>query len=230
MIKIGVYIITNLINGKIYIGSTTESFQLRWSTHKRSLKGNRHCNRHLQFAVNKYGVENFKFEILEECLSEFCVIREQYYLDTLLFAQEYINNKDKRFLELGYNINPLSSSCANRELSDIHKKRIGLRHKDKVLSLESRNKIKIARKSQINTGQIKVIKLSLEGVELEEYNSIGEASKDNNNIGTSNICKCIKGIYKSCAGFKWKYKDENKKRKLKVINKLIKRENDCSDE
>lgn len=38
------------------------------------------------------------------------LIREQYYLDTLLFAQEYINHKSNKFLELGYNINPITSN------------------------------------------------------------------------------------------------------------------------
>lgn len=58
------YQITNLINGKIYIGQTN-NITKRWSNHKC-------CNSpHMVItkAIQKYGVENFKFEVLYRNIS-----------------------------------------------------------------------------------------------------------------------------------------------------------------
>ena len=63
---IGIYKIENLINHKVYIGQSID-IAGRWLEHQIDLKGNRHRSRHLQFAWNKYGPENFSFEVLEEC-------------------------------------------------------------------------------------------------------------------------------------------------------------------
>ena len=43
------------------------NFGDRWDCHKAQLRGNYHDNPHLQNSWNKYGEENFKFEILEIC-------------------------------------------------------------------------------------------------------------------------------------------------------------------
>jgi group I intron endonuclease len=78
----GVYIIKCLCRKKIYIGSTTRSFNDRYSEHYKSLKNNCHKNIYLQNAVNKYGLEYFEFHILE-IINDIglILIREQYYLD-----------------------------------------------------------------------------------------------------------------------------------------------------
>lgn len=78
----GVYKITNKINGMIYIGSSND-IDYRWRKHKEMLVGNRHYSKHLQNSWNKYGEENFLFEILEETSEELLLLREQHYLDTL---------------------------------------------------------------------------------------------------------------------------------------------------
>ena len=53
----GVYCIKNIFNGKVYIGSASSGggIKSRWAWHKRDLQNNRHPNRHLQYAWNKYG-------------------------------------------------------------------------------------------------------------------------------------------------------------------------------
>jgi len=66
MKKTGIYKITNVITGKVYIGSTT-NFKNRWSSHICRLKNNTHHSIKLQNSVNKHNIENFKFEVLEEC-------------------------------------------------------------------------------------------------------------------------------------------------------------------
>lgn len=60
----GVYQIRNKINNKIYIGSTVNLYN-RFSRHISALKNNNHRNDHLQRAWNKYGEQNFVFEIIE---------------------------------------------------------------------------------------------------------------------------------------------------------------------
>jgi group I intron endonuclease len=63
---IGVYKITNTVDGKVYIGSTTTNADYRWSTHRSALRTGKHYNRHLQNAWNKYGESAFTFEVVEE--------------------------------------------------------------------------------------------------------------------------------------------------------------------
>jgi len=90
---IGIYKIINLINGKIYIGSSI-NINRRLVRHKSELKNNVHDNEHLQNSYNFYGKKNFKFEVFEECFKENLILKEQYWID---FYQCYDENK-------GYNI------------------------------------------------------------------------------------------------------------------------------
>ena len=61
----GIYIITNLESGKVYIGSTAQRFQKRWGQHLYVLRRGACNNTHLQRAWNKYGEDAFEFGILE---------------------------------------------------------------------------------------------------------------------------------------------------------------------
>jgi group I intron endonuclease len=82
----GIYKIINSKNGDFYVGSCASrrwGFKYRWNNHIRSLRKNSHHSAILQRAWNKYGEDSFKFEIIEECEPEQCLLREQYYLDTL---------------------------------------------------------------------------------------------------------------------------------------------------
>lgn len=79
----GIYKIINKINNKFYIGSCVSSKQ-RKNRHWNELRQNIHFNSHLQRSVNKYGLENFEFKIIEVVEDKTnLLIREQYYLDTL---------------------------------------------------------------------------------------------------------------------------------------------------
>jgi len=88
----GIYKITNITNENFYIGSSCR-LSMRRSQHFKELKENKHCNRHLQNAYNKYGEENFKFEVLEyfkfpinynlNTIKEHLVTRELFYIQTL---------------------------------------------------------------------------------------------------------------------------------------------------
>lgn len=64
---IGIYSIKNKVNGKIYIGQSTDIID-RLRHHLSELRHNRHSNSYLQRSFNKYGEENFEFDVVEECL------------------------------------------------------------------------------------------------------------------------------------------------------------------
>jgi group I intron endonuclease len=77
-----IYKITNIINGDFYIGSSCNFFK-RYYTHVNHIKTNKQSCTLLVRAANKYGEENFKIEIIEECLNDQVLNKEQFYLDTL---------------------------------------------------------------------------------------------------------------------------------------------------
>lgn len=64
----GIYKIINVINNKFYVGSAVD-FTARKRRHWWALRSQRHANKHLQAAWNKYGEAAFRFVIVEE-LSE----------------------------------------------------------------------------------------------------------------------------------------------------------------
>lgn len=65
-----IYVITNKINGKQYVGKTNNSIEDRFKEHCRDSKKERCEKRPLYNAMNKYGVENFSISVLEECSAE----------------------------------------------------------------------------------------------------------------------------------------------------------------
>lgn len=82
-----IYKITNLINGKIYIGKRKTKLKIEDDFYFGSGKL-------IKFAIKKYGINNFTKEILEICNSNTLNEREVYWI-------EFLNSTD---LKLGYNI------------------------------------------------------------------------------------------------------------------------------
>src|ERR1017187_10366861 len=78
----GIYIIINILNNKIYIGSAINLYK-RLYEHFRTLKENKHKNKHLQSSYNKYKKDNFIYHLLEYCNKEELIKREQYYINLL---------------------------------------------------------------------------------------------------------------------------------------------------
>ena len=94
-----IYIITNLINNKIYIGKSNNP-RLRWKDHiKISMGGkDKYPNDFfaIHAAISKHGIDNFKFDILEQFDTE----EEAYKYETQLIILSCSNLK-----KFGYNCN-----------------------------------------------------------------------------------------------------------------------------
>ena len=106
-----IYLWTNLINGKHYVGQTVNFYQ-RIQRYKKGL-----INSYMKEDIDKYGMENFKVEILEkiEDISneDFLTEREQYWMD-------YYQSYD---LEKGYNIFDVAGNVCYLKRSDTIKER-----------------------------------------------------------------------------------------------------------
>lgn len=85
---IRIYLITNLINGKQYVGKTKHSISYRFSQHC-----NNNYKTHLHHAIIKYGKENFSIE-------EICVCDESHWKELETF---YIKFYHTHYTEGGYN-------------------------------------------------------------------------------------------------------------------------------
>ena len=79
--NIGIYIIRNTINNKVYVGQSKRLKQ-RYYDHIISIKKGKHHNDILQKSFNKYGFDNFEYNIIEEVLDENMLNeREKYWID-----------------------------------------------------------------------------------------------------------------------------------------------------
>lgn len=83
MRRSGVYKIINITTLDFYIGSAVD-IPARWYRHVYGLRHNNHTNKHLQSAWNKYGEASFVFEVLEEVECACLLVREQYWIDSLM--------------------------------------------------------------------------------------------------------------------------------------------------
>lgn len=62
-----IYKITNLVNGKIYIGRTVESLRKRWKRHIWRAYNESHPHIPISSAIVKYGKDSFDAEVVQEC-------------------------------------------------------------------------------------------------------------------------------------------------------------------
>lgn len=74
--KTGVYRIANVVDGKVYFGSS-HNIKKRLAHHKCLLLTGEHDNKHLQASFTKYGLTNFKFEVVLYCSKADCLFYEQ---------------------------------------------------------------------------------------------------------------------------------------------------------
>ena len=202
-----IYIITNLVNNRVYVGSAVD-FPQRRQVHLHHLRKNKHHSPILQAAFNKYKEENFIFSILEKVKSkETLVSREQFYIDLL---NPY------------YNCSPTAGSPLGVKHSDVSRKNMSDAHK--ALTKEQRNHKQncncfiCAKRSSYWSGKtrteetkeklsIPIIQCDMKGNEIKEWFGASEAARSLGLI-QSHISACCRNLYgrKSIGGFKWKFK------------------------
>src|SRR5208282_4068973 len=77
-----IYLATNSVNGKIYVGKTVLPLARRWQNHLYQVR--RGCGYYFHRAIRKYGVENFSLQVLETAISiEELIALEKYWIATL---------------------------------------------------------------------------------------------------------------------------------------------------
>lgn len=101
-----VYKATNIVNGKKYVGQTTNTLEYRKDQHRRdSMRKNRPHTRFLE-AIKEHGFDNFSFEVIEECDTiEVLHSREQHWI-------RFYDTTNK---ENGYNLDSGGIYCVKSE-------------------------------------------------------------------------------------------------------------------
>lgn len=130
-----IYIITNKLNNKKYIGQAIDIKQ-RWMRHRSDYK--RLTNRYLYRAMNKYGIDNFLFEIIEsEIPIENIHERETFWIKEIGTKAPF-----------GYNMTDGGEGSFNREVSietrqKISHSKLGSKHSDETKkNFSKRNKLR----------------------------------------------------------------------------------------
>ncbi len=187
---IGVYQIKNLITNKYYIGSSILSLKRRGAIHKcKLIKGNHHSNK-LQNSFNKYGINNFDFEIIEKCNKENCIEREQYYID----LYDSYNN--------GYNCLPFAKDNGGRIVTQETRDKIRNTLRGRKRSPMSREAIE-----KQSTAKYKIIlQYDLNMNFIKEFKSQKEAMLELN-VKQTTMSQWCNNKHK-CKNFIFKYKNE----------------------
>lgn len=189
-------------NGKSYVGVTRQS-----NLNRRWMSGHGYASCPLfNNAIQKYGWDSFKHEILEDQVPiENINEKEKYWIH---FYQS--NNRD-----FGYNIEDgghsyrsfseetrkkISEAIKGKSKSELCKQKLRELNLGKHLSDETKKKV-------AESHYKPVYQLDKNGNIINEFDSIFMAAQYINRDNSS-ISKCCKGKQKTCGGYMWKYKEE----------------------
>lgn len=189
-----IYKITNLVNGKIYVGQTRQPLYKRWyrHTHKSGCFA-------ISNAIAKYGAENFTIEVIDKAntLSELNE-KETFWIDKL-----------NALSPNGYNIQTGGNAYA---LTELGRKHLSESHKGKQCGEDNpfygRHHTPEAKAifSARNKGNTYAVRKRVTCVETNvTYDSVNDAYRA---TGVNNISKCCKGKAEKAGGYRWRYADE----------------------
>lgn len=205
-----IYKITNQINGKVYIGQTKGSITERWKEHLKCYKNPNRNKRPLYKAFSKYGLDKFSIEVIEECPNTLLTEKEIYYINCYdSYGKKGYNatkggEGNQTLLVDGQQVIKTYQRLQNLNLVA---KEFNL-CRNTVKSILKQNNISI--QNSYNHRKRGVVQMNLEGIVLNSFDSIKEATiMLNISINsTSHISGCCRGERKSAFGFKWKYKHD----------------------
>lgn len=203
-----IYKISNNINGKSYVGKTLKSIKERWKQHINS-KDKEECkNRPLYRAFNKYGVDNFTIQQLEECSEEVVNDREIYWIRTLgTFHKGYNATKggdgrayvDKTLIKTLWD--------EGKTVGEI----VAITKHDSGTVKLALNSAGITKEERLTRSRLTyfakpVLMFTKQGEFLREFASTTEANKHLKIKGNDHISAVCNGKRKSCYGYVWKWK------------------------
>jgi group I intron endonuclease len=150
-----IYLLTNTVNGKTYVGVTTKGLDVRWAQHYNA--ANRNSSVYLHRAIRKYGKDAFIQEIVEETTVEEMYLREQYWIGKL--NPQYnmtlggegtlglIPDADTRY--------KMSMSHKGRVFTAEHRHKLSMSRIGKRHSEQTRNKLKVKRRNRVTKPETK---------------------------------------------------------------------------
>lgn len=224
----GIYKITNKLDCRIYIGQSVD-IKTRWSAHRCK---NRASICYISNAIDAHGLDNFEFEIIEECDRDRLNDREIYWINLLnsLYPNGYNLTAGGSLYKVVSDETRRKLSIANkgRRISDESKEKmriakLGIRHSEETknklsLALKGRKKsLEHARKVAVsNTGRVvkestkeKLSKINSKRVVRSDgivFDSLGHAAKEIG-MSVSSVNAVLKGRMRSANGYTFIYAD-----------------------
>ena len=210
-----IYKVVNTITDEVYIGATTKSIEERKADHLQ--KSQKKVGSYFQEAIATHGADAFKWEQIDTAnsINELAEKEKQYILQFDAKKNGYNSDSGGGFKKTVYQFdldgNLIASFDGLKEIQVTlgHDKRrvsnactTATLWKGSYWSYSQNNTFK---PTQDGTKK-KVLRYSLDGEILAQYNSVAEASRKTG-ISKTCISRCCRGERKSSSGFLWKYKD-----------------------
>lgn len=201
----GIYKITNLVNGKMYIGLSGNVKQ-RLACHRIILRKNEEHNPHLQNAWNKYGEDKFGFEPILFCEKDEL---ERYEIALI----KLYKTQDRKY---GYNVTPGGMRICGKDHHMFGKKQTPewIAMIKKRMTGKNNPFYGTGNKIAMDASKIKcsmpVVQLDKQGNFIKEFSSITEASRAVG-VHKSNIARLVKGLEKyrhTAGGYIWQSKQK----------------------
>lgn len=152
----GVYCIKNIIDGRVYVGSSI-NIDKRIKNHIWNINKSTHRNIHLVDSIKKYGWDSFFFIVLEECDVVDIVSREQFWID---YYKSYVDTN-------GYNKQPFAYSNKNNSCPQSAKDKISKYWIGKPKTKEQNYKNSLAHMGENNANYGKPISEKLRNAIIE---------------------------------------------------------------
>ena len=149
-----IYIIKCKINNKVYVGCT-EDINKRWWNHRTYLRNGTHNSKKLQEDWNKYGEDNFEFEVIQECEPKNKYELEEFWINELNSFNEGYNGTFGGKGCKGINFSGENNPMYGKKHSEETKKKMSETHKGKKLSEETKERISESHKGKKHTEESK---------------------------------------------------------------------------